>query len=213
MARAKIRKMRGAWRSARKKRSACQKQVVAPTKQNQKKDRTMKIRKTTEADFETIMKIYARAREFMARTGNPNQWGPTNWPPAALIHEDIREGGSYVCVNEDDRVIGTFYFIQGKDIEPTYREITEGEWIGDDTYGVVHRVASDGSERGIGRFCIDWAFAQCGHLRIDTHTDNVVMQGLLTKLGFKKCGIIYVVEDDYPRYAYEKIGCRDENGE
>ena len=27
---------------------------------------------------------------------------------------------------------------------------------------------------------------------------------LLEKMGFKRCGIIYVVEDNYPRYAYEK---------
>ena len=42
-------------------------------------------------------------------------------------------------------------------------------------------------------------------MRIDTHTDNKVMQKLLTKLGFQRCGIIYVIEDNYPRYAYEKV--------
>jgi len=30
------------------------------------------------------------------------------------------------------------------------------------------------------------------------------MQNLLVKLGFTRCGTIYVVEDDYPRFAYEK---------
>ena len=40
---------------------------------------------------------------------------------------------------------------------------------------------------------------------MDTQTDNVIMQNLLKKMGFIKCGIIYVVEDDYPRYAYERI--------
>ena len=34
-----------------------------------------------------------------------------------------------------------------------------------DTYGVVHRLAGDGSEKGIGAFCIDWAFSKCGNLR------------------------------------------------
>ncbi len=29
--------------------------------------------------------------------------------------------------------------------------------------------------------------------------DNVVMQNLLKKLGFTRCGTIYVEEDDYPR--------------
>ena len=165
----------------------------------------MRIRKTTESDFDRIIEIYAHARDFMAKTGNPDQWGPTNWPPKTLLHNDIREGNSYVCIGDNETVIGVFFFLQGQDIEPTYREITDGAWIGDDTYGVVHRIASDGSEKGIGQFCINWAFEQCGHLRMDTHTDNVIMQHVLNKLGFTKCGIIYVVEDHYPRYAYEKI--------
>ena len=166
----------------------------------------MRIRKTIEEDFERVMEIYAYSREFMARTGNPNQWGPTNWPPEELIHKDIKEGNGYVCVNEEGIVIGTFYFIQGKDIEPTYHIIEEGSWIDGDSYGVVHRLASDGSEKGIGRYCLDWAYEQCGHLRVDTHTDNKIMQSVLEKNGFVKCGIIHVIEDDYPRYAYEKTG-------
>ncbi len=164
----------------------------------------MNIRKSREQDVPRMMEIYAYAREFMASHGNPTQWGPTHWPPEELIHNDIREGNSYVCVNDRDEVIGTFYFIFGKDIEPTYRDITEGKWSDDEPYGVVHRLASDGSEKGIGRFCLNWAFEQCGHMRIDTHGDNVVMQGLLEKLGFVHCGTIYVEEDDYPRLAYEK---------
>ena len=137
----------------------------------------------------------------MEKTGNPNQWGTTNWPPADLIHEDIRNGNSYVCVNDDERVIGTFFFTQGKDIEPTYRAITDGAWLDDSAYGVVHRIASDGSEKGVGQFCLGWAYEQCGHLRIDTHTDNKVMQNLLKKLGFIRCGIIYL-ENGAPRIAY-----------
>lgn len=151
-----------------------------------------------------MMEIYAYAREQMVKTGNPNQWGPTGWPPADLIHHDIGTGNSYVCENDAGDVIGTFYFIYGKDIEPTYREITDGNWMDESPYGVVHRIAVDGSEKGIGAFCINWTFDQCGHLRIDTHGDNKVMQHLLMKLGFVHCGTIYVEEDDYPRLAFEK---------
>lgn len=163
----------------------------------------MEIRHTTEQDFERVMEIYAYARTFMEETGNPNQWGPTNWPPEDLIHEDICVGKSYVCV-ENGKVIGTFYLNFGEDIEPTYRVIEEGAWKDDSPFGVVHRIAGDGSVPGIGTFCLNWAFEQCGHLKIDTHTDNVVMQNLLKKLGFTYRGIIHVVEDDYPRFAYEK---------
>ena len=95
-----------------------------------------------------------------------------------------------------------------KDIEPNYLNIEDGQWIGDSNYGVVHRIASDGSEKGIGSFCIKWAFEQCGHLRIDTHADNTVMQNLLRKLGFVHCGTIYVREDRDPRLAFEKTACQ-----
>ena len=165
----------------------------------------MVIRRSTENDIPRMMEIYAYAREFMAKNGNPNQWGPTNWPPEELIRSDIRQGASFVCLNDGNEIVGTFYYTQGQNIEPTYLEITDGRWLDDSPYGVVHRVASDGSEKGIGAFCINWAFDQCGHLKMDTHGDNKIMQNLLLKLGFKHCGTIYVVEDDYPRMAFEKL--------
>ena len=165
----------------------------------------MEIRKSTEQDFEKIMEIYAYAREFMALHGNPNQWGLTNWPPEELIQQDISKGNSYVCIHEG-KTVGTFFFVYGRDVEPTYADITDGKWMDDNPYGVVHRIASDGTVKGVGAFCINWAYTQCGHLRIDTHGDNKIMQKLLGKLGFVHCGTIYVKEDNYPRLAYEKSG-------
>lgn len=164
----------------------------------------MRIRKTIEQDVPDIMKLYEYARHFMAEHGNPNQWGPTSWPPEWLIQEDVNAGNSYVCLNDDGQVIGTFFFAYGKDIEPTYRVITNGTWRDDSPFGVIHRLAGNGTEKGIGAFCLDWAYDQCGHLKIDTHGDNIVMQRLLAKLGFERRGIIYVEEDEYPRIAYEK---------
>ena len=67
----------------------------------------MQIRHSTIQDLDRIMEIYAGARVFMAQHGNPNQWGPTNWPPQALIRKDIAEGNSYVCINDAGQVIGT----------------------------------------------------------------------------------------------------------
>lgn len=174
----------------------------------------MRIRRSTERDVERMMEIYAYARDFMAKHGNPNQWGPTNWPPEALIRSDIRAGNSYVCVDDGDRVVGTFFFVQGKDIEPTYRVITDGKWLDDSPYGVVHRIATDGSVKGAGSFCLNWAYEQCGHMRIDTHGDNKVMQNMVKKLGFVHCGTIHVEEDDNPRLAFEKLPkAGRENGE
>lgn len=166
--------------------------------------RHMRIRKSTEADIGRIMEIYDHAREFMAATGNPNQWGRTQWPPIELVRQDIKLGKGYACEHEG-RVAGVFYFDQGTDIEPTYAHIHDGAWLGSDTYGVVHRIASDGTVKGTGQYCLEWAYAQCGHLRIDTHADNKVMQNLLRKLSFSQCGIIFVQEDDDPRLAFEKL--------
>ena len=164
----------------------------------------MHIEHSSVQDLDRIMEIYRYARKFMAEHGNPNQWGPTSWPPEERIRKDIRDGNSYVCRNDLGTVIGTFFFIQGKEIEPTYRDITDGAWLDESPYGVVHRIAGDGSEKGIGTFCISWAYEQCGHLRMDTHGDNIVMQNLLRKLGFVHCGTIFVEEDDNPRLAFEK---------
>lgn len=163
----------------------------------------MKIRNAVEADFPAIMEIYARARRFMASHGNPHQWGDTCWPPEVLIHRDIEAKKSYVC-DMDGTIAAVFFYDFGADIEPTYRAIEDGAWESDAPYGVVHRIASAGICKGAGQACIQWAFAQSGHLRIDTHPDNLPMQALLSKLGFSKQGIIHVVEDDYPRFAYEK---------
>lgn len=171
----------------------------------------MEIRHSTEKDLGRIMEIYEYARLFMARHGNPDQWGPTKWPPKQLIQEDILRGTSYVCVH-DNRVVGTFFFLAGEDIEPTYRRIENGKWLDDSPYGVVHRIAGDGSIKGIRKFCLGWAYRQCGHLRMDTHGDNVIMQNLLKKLGFIYCGIIYVAEDNSPRLAYEKLPARIPDG-
>ena len=161
------------------------------------------IRHTKPEDIDRIMEIYEYARLFMARNGNPNQWGATNWPPRKLILQDIADGKSYVC-EADGKISATFFYDYGADIEPIYACIEDGAWTDPSPYGVIHRIASDGSVKGIGRYCIEWVLSQCGHLRIDTHGDNKVMQNLLNKMGFHYCGTVYVQEDNDPRMAYEK---------
>ena len=101
----------------------------------------MKIRKSNLSDFESILKIYDIARQFMVKQGNPNQWAKNNWPPEDLVRKDIESEKSYVCVN-DDKIVAVFYYDYGYKIEPTYNVIENGAWIGDDNYGVVHRIAS-----------------------------------------------------------------------
>ena len=159
----------------------------------------MKIRIATLKDLDSILRIYEHARSFMASHGNPTQWG-TTYPPVDMIEHDIQMGNAYVC-EENNRVIAVFYYAFENDA--TYTTIYDGNWLNDAPYGVVHRIASDGTVKGAASFCLNWAFSQCQNLKIDTHQDNLVMQSLLAKLDFKKCGII-LTEDGSSRIAYQK---------
>lgn len=150
-------------------------------------------------DLSRIGEIYACARSFMAKTGNPNQWGSTH-PPAEQLQMDV-ENGRLFAVKSEDRICGVFYFAVEDD--PTYREIFDGQWHSDKPYGVIHRIASDGSG-GILKAAVEFAAAHIDYLRIDTHADNQVMQKAVRKQGFRYCGIIYIA-DGTPRLAYDRI--------
>lgn len=159
----------------------------------------MIIRKATYNDLEEIMNIYDSARSFMAENGNPDQWGKV-YPSVDLIKQHI-DTKMYVA-EEDGQIACVFYFAIEND--PTYDVIYEGEWKDSSTYGVVHRIASARTVKGAARFCLSWAYSQCGNLRIDTHRDNIPMQNLLKSLGFEYSGIIHLESGD-ERLAFEKI--------
>ena len=165
--------------------------------------RQFEIRRARPEDLGEMLRIYAAARDFMARTGNPSQWGPRAWPPEALLRRDLAEERSFVCLREG-KTVGTFYLRYGTHPEPAYDRIEDGAWGWDAPCGVVHRIAGDGSVRGIGTACLTWAMEQCGHLRIDTHEDNRVMRNLLEKLGFSRRGIVYPAGDGTPRIAFDR---------
>ena len=163
----------------------------------------MNIRKSTLTDLPVLLDLYAQARAFMAQNGNASQWG-TNYPPQSVIQDDIQNGNSFVCEHEG-RIIATFYFQIGED--ETYQKIYDGSWLNEKPYGVVHRITSDGTVKGTASFCLNWAYSQCGNLKIDTHKDNHIMQHLLEKNGFTYCGIIYI-GDESERIAYQKKTCQ-----
>lgn len=158
------------------------------------------IRTATMADLPEILKIYEYARNFMAKTGNPTQWG-NYFPPRDLLEEDIPLGRLFVYEG-NGKLCGVFAFIIGDD--PTYSIIEQGQWLSDTPYGTLHRVASDGSEHGFLGKCLEFCEQKISHIRIDTHENNVVMQKAIAKNGFTKCGIIYT-DDGSPRIAFEKL--------
>ena len=161
----------------------------------------MNIRKSNMADVEEILRVFAYAREQMRLNGNPNQW-VDNYPSREVVEKDITDGNSYV-LEEDGHICGTFAFILGAD--PTYSVIENGQWLNDESYGTIHRIASNGRAKGVFNQCLEFCQRHISNIRIDTHEDNLLMQHLIEKNGFQRCGIIYI-KNGSPRIAYQRQG-------
>jgi len=160
----------------------------------------MEIRKSTPEDINEIMDCINTARQLMRESGNTVQW-TNGYPSKELMVESVEKGYNFLIIS-DDEVVATFDFIIGDD--PNYSLIENGAWLNDEKYGVVHRLASNGKAKGVAQFCFEWCFQLFPNIRIDTHETNVAMQKVLERLGYQKCGIIYVA-DGTPRLAYQKI--------
>ena len=154
----------------------------------------MNIRLANTSDTNRIFEIYEYARAYMKAHGNPNQWGD-NRPEKSVTKDDIKNQRCYVMEDEGN-IFACFVFTIG--FEKEY----EAKFPSNDKYGVIHRVASDGSKSGIVERIVDFAKGKVNLLRIDTHEDNKTMQRAIERQNFKRLGIIYL-EDKSPRILYE----------
>lgn len=157
----------------------------------------MQIRQARSEDLEQMLVLFAGARARMRRDGNLSQWpdipGESPYPEASLLEEDISGGYSYVIVDEDETIRGTFYYREG--VDPTYNLI-RGAWLNDESYGVIHRIAGDGETRGIVHMATEFARNINPNVRVDTHEDNSAMIAAVRKAGYEYCGIIYLADGD-----------------
>lgn len=168
----------------------------------------MKVIHAITKDLFPILNIIHQAQKYLASL-NIDQW-QNGYPNEAKIQNDIDNQESFLVVNKENNIIATAMFTIHN--EPTYRKI-EGNWLTNDntTYGVIHRMAVSDEYRNKGvaklifihfeQFLITNRIIS---MRIDTHEDNLGMQNLLKKLGYKYCGVIYL-EDGNKRLAFEKI--------
>lgn len=162
------------------------------------------IRLANIGELDEIMEIYQVARAFMAKNNNPTQWG-TTYPPRELTALDIKERRLYV-VECENTLCGVFVFFKGE--EPDYNIIEGEEFLSVAPYGVIHRIASRGTKKGMFKQCLEFCLKTADSVRIDTHKDNTVMHHTLEKNGFKKRGIIYLKNGE-ERLAYEYL--KEEN--
>ncbi len=157
----------------------------------------MEIRKATSDDVSRIMEIYRTAQDFMIASGNPGQWG-RSYPTEDDVAEDINNGACRV-IYDGTGIHAVFALCEGED--PYYGRIDGGNWLNGEPYAAIHRIASDGTFRGVVTFAADYCKERHDNIRVDTHEKNLPMRRQVEKNGFVRCGTVYV-RDGSPRIAY-----------
>lgn len=158
------------------------------------------IRHSTINDLPVILSLRDQAREIMRSYGNVNQW-PEGYPLQEKFENDIQQGHGYVMTDAGGLIVGTFAFIPGPDI--TYQVIYDGQWLNDEPYYVIHRIASTPDSHGVLDAVLDYCESIAPCIRIDTHEDNIIMRKGLEKRGYRYCGIIHLLNGD-ERLAFQK---------
>ncbi len=164
------------------------------------------IRRTEEKDVPAVMEVIEDARANLKARGIP-QW-QNGYPNADSIRQDIKDGASWL-MEENGKIVGTCCIRLERD--PCYAYIENGEWLNDEDYAVIHRIAVFVPERGHGYAGMFFRLAGeiareggCRNLRADTHELNLSMQKALRKEGFVPCGIVYM-QDGSPRIGFQKL--------
>lgn len=158
------------------------------------------IRKSTLDDLPTILNLRDQARAIMRSYGNVYQW-PEGYPRDDMFRKDIELGGSHVMMDEQGRIVGTFALLPSPEV--TYNVIYDGQWLDDEPYYVIHRIASTPASHGILDALLDYCESKVSNIRIDTHEANIIMRKGLEKHGYQYCGIIHLLNGD-ERLAFQK---------
>src|ERR1041385_3375920 len=169
----------------------------------------MILRKAQASEANPIWEILQQAIEQRKKEGS-DQW-QNGYPNEQTVHDDITSGYAYVLV-DNDVIIAYAAIIFDK--EPAYENI-EGQWLTNDDYVVVHRVATSNTVKGKGiatrlfemleSLCLE---NEVFSIKVDTNFDNIPMMKILDKLHYTYCGEIFF--NGAFRRAYEKMLARSE---
>ncbi|WP_207431571.1 GNAT family N-acetyltransferase [Sabulibacter ruber] len=162
------------------------------------------FRKATQADHSQIWEILQGAILRRKQDGS-NQW-QDGYPNPDVVQKDIETGAGYV-LTVGETVIG--YSALMINNEPEYAKII-GQWLTNDDFVVVHRVAlaegylGKGLAKKIFGFIEEFALSNNIHsIKADTNFDNLAMMSIFDRLGYVYCGEVYFRGS--PRRAYEKV--------
>lgn len=165
------------------------------------------LRRAQLQDLPAIMKIIDDAKELLKKNGSP-QW-QNGYPNQETFAQDIAMQTNWILIN-DNKVVATATLQLTP--EPTYRNITQGQWQQpDEPYATIHRVAISSNYRGQGLSKLLFSnlltvgqMQGIKNFRVDTHRSNKAMQHIAENFNFKKRGIIKVNDQNDPeRLAYE----------
>lgn len=162
----------------------------------------MEYIKISEADIESVMRI-VEAAKLRLRDRGVDQW-QRGYPCRESIEADAAAGvGMALRDDEGIAAYGAVIFTG----EPAYDHIRGGEWLTAGPYAVVHRLCVAEERLGCGcamefmRRMEEFVRGRVKSIRIDTHPDNIPMQGLIRKCGFTYCGDVTI---ESRRLAFEK---------
>ena len=159
-------------------------------------------------ETDRIMQIIRQAQARMHAAGS-RQW-QDGYPAPGHISADIGRNRGYVlCKPGVEGPLSVIaYGAVVFDGEPAYDAI-DGQWLTDEPYVLVHRIAVADGERGRGVAAeflhrVETLAQERGvkAFRIDTNFDNQTMLRLLERMGFTFCG--KVVYRSGERLAFEK---------
>jgi excinuclease ABC subunit B len=173
----------------------------------------IKINISTKEDIPKLLNIFEDAKQFISSYGSPQ------WQNLAITSQDLTEfidQKKLYSLYYDNEVTGVFFL---DSYEQTYDIIQDGKWLTKNTpYVVIHKfaISSKGRGKSLGKEIINFVEEYCvknsiKSIRIDTHSLNSPMLGLLKSTGFTYCGNIYIKSDynvpgEYSsRLAFEKI--------
>jgi GNAT superfamily N-acetyltransferase len=164
----------------------------------------MILRKAVFLEQPVIWGILQQAIEQRKQDGS-KQW-QDGYPNEQTIYNDITNEYAYV-LTENEVIIAYVAIIFG--LEPAYNDI-KGNWLTNDDYVVVHRVATANEVKGRGvatqlfKMIENLSIEQKVYsIKVDTNFDNVPMMKILDRLNYTYCGEVFF--RGASRKAYEKI--------
>lgn len=163
----------------------------------------LKIVKAMPEEKDTAMGFINEAKKFLKESG-VDQW-QNGYPEGESIENDIvRENGYFI--DEDGDHIG--YMCIDFNGEPAYEQLC-GNWLNEEKYIVIHRMAMsvDGRGKGLAQKAFELAgelalINGVSNIRVDTDADNMIMKHILSKCGFTYCGTVWF--DNSEKIAFQK---------